>query len=205
MLPPPPDMPRHAQALRAIKKLQAQHPGARRWAAEFGDRHLCMRYRVDAERQRRLTTVELVVDEAPTLSSVRVGLRIAWAEKRGTRHEVEASGGKWDARGRPMDACLRSGTQARLGRAHRRRPRVKSTCRLIDITIGASVRYWTCRELDMSTLAITLGSSTRDRLHLRGKYDEIQTRPFPCQRSSRYGLRPSSCPRVVRNLQEPPI
>jgi len=85
-----------AATARVVKKLGPQDPGARRWAAEFGDRLLCVRYRVDPLRQRRQTTVELVVEEAPTLGSVRVGLRIAWAETE-LRQRVKAAGGKWDA------------------------------------------------------------------------------------------------------------
>jgi hypothetical protein len=79
-----------------IKKLLPQAPGARRWAAKFGDRLLCVRYRVDAQGQRRHTTVEIVVDEAPTLGSERVGPRIGWAEKE-LRQRIKAAGGKWDA------------------------------------------------------------------------------------------------------------
>lgn len=81
---------------RVVKKLLPQEAGARKWAAEFGDRLLCVRYRVDPQSQRRQTTVELVVEEAPTLASVRVGVRIAWAET-DLRQRVKAAGGKWDA------------------------------------------------------------------------------------------------------------
>lgn len=81
---------------RVIKKLQPQDAGARRWAAEFGERLLCVRYRVDPLRQRRQTTVELVVEDLPTLSSVRVGVRVAFAETE-LRQRVKQAGGKWDA------------------------------------------------------------------------------------------------------------
>ena len=79
---------------KVIKKLDPQAPGARRWAATYGENLVCVRYRVDPERQRRLTTVEFVVDEAPTLSSVRVGVRVAWGEKELAR-SVRAVGGIW--------------------------------------------------------------------------------------------------------------
>lgn len=84
-----------ARATRVIKKLAPHGPGARRWAAEYGERLVCVRYRIDPARQRRITTVELVVDEAPTLGSVRVGVRVAWAETE-LRERVKAAGGKWD-------------------------------------------------------------------------------------------------------------
>lgn len=80
---------------RVIKKLDPQAPGARRWAATYGDQLVCVRYRLDPQRQRRLTTVELVVDEAPTINSVRVGVRVAWGEKDLGR-TVRAAGGTWD-------------------------------------------------------------------------------------------------------------
>lgn len=82
-------------ATRVIKKLDPQAPGARRWAATYGEKLVCVRYRVDAQRQRRLTTVELVVDEGPTLNSVLVGVRVAWGEKELGR-TVRAAGGTWD-------------------------------------------------------------------------------------------------------------
>ncbi len=109
-------MPRAATATRVIKKLMPQDPGARRWAAEFGDKLLCVRYRVDTERQRRQTTVELVVDEAPTLGSARVGLRITWAEKE-LRQCVKEAGGKWDATAGLW--MLPLGTARHLGLAER--------------------------------------------------------------------------------------
>lgn len=107
---------RDTGATRVIKKLLPQDAGARRWAAEFGDKLLCVRYRVDAEHQRRQTTVELVVDEAAALGSARVGLRIAWAEKE-LRQRVKDSGGKWDSEAGLWMLAL--GTARRLGLAER--------------------------------------------------------------------------------------
>jgi hypothetical protein len=80
---------------RVIKKLDPQAPGARRWAATYGEQLVCVRYRVDPLHQRRLTTVELVVDEGPTMNSVRVGVRVAWGERELGR-TVRAAGGTWD-------------------------------------------------------------------------------------------------------------
>ena len=80
---------------RVIKKLDPQAPGARRWAASYGEQRVCVRYRVDPLRQRRLNTMEMVVDEAPTLNSVCVGARVAWGEKELGR-TVRTAGGTWD-------------------------------------------------------------------------------------------------------------
>lgn len=80
-----------------IKKLAPHAPGARGWAATYGKQLVCVRYRLDPQCQRRLTTVEIMVDEAPTLNRVQVGLRVAWGEKELGR----APGGTWDANARP--------------------------------------------------------------------------------------------------------
>ena len=97
---------------KVIKKLDPLAPGARRWAASFGEQLVCVRYRVDPERQRRLTTVEIVVDEAPTLNSVRVGVRVAWGEKELGR-SVRAAGGAWGSSARVWMLTL--GETKRLG------------------------------------------------------------------------------------------
>ena len=91
-------------------------PGARRWAATYGEQLVCVRYRVDPQRQRRLTTVELVVDEGPTLNSVRVGVRVAWGEKDLGR-TVRAAGGTWDPAARLWMMSL--GQAKSLGLAER--------------------------------------------------------------------------------------
>lgn len=63
-----------APATRVIKKLDPGRPGARRWAAEYGDAPVCVRYRVNAQRQERQTTVEIVVDRACRLGPGGQGL-----------------------------------------------------------------------------------------------------------------------------------
>src|SRR5688572_28271220 len=58
-------------ASRVIKKLAPSQPGALRWAGKYGANLICVRYRLDATGERRYTTMELLVDEAPTLASRR--------------------------------------------------------------------------------------------------------------------------------------
>lgn len=48
-----------------IKTLTAGAPGTKRYCKHYGDKLVCVRYREDRETQRRLTTVEIVVDQAP--------------------------------------------------------------------------------------------------------------------------------------------
>lgn len=105
-----------AQATRVIKKLDPNRPGARRWAAQYGDALVCVRYRVDAQRQERQTTVEIVVDRAPLLNAVRVGLQIA-REELDLRRAVKAAGADWDPVARVWRLPL--GEARRLGLTHR--------------------------------------------------------------------------------------
>ena len=82
----------------------------KRLLERFGDRLLFVRYRYDPAGRRRVTTVELIVDEAPWAPNPDtaaasppppdpgqpVALRIA-VHERDVRAKVKAAGGKWDA------------------------------------------------------------------------------------------------------------
>jgi hypothetical protein len=90
-----------------IKKLSAGAPGTKRYVRKYGEQLVCVRYRRDKQRQRRLTTVEIVVDESPTLRVGRVvddataphpnslvRLRVAYDEEN-IRRKVKEAGGRW--------------------------------------------------------------------------------------------------------------
>ena len=85
---------------RGTKKLLRQH----------GQRLLCVRYLYDPIQRRRLTTVELVVDEAPWNPPL-VALRLDWAE-RDLAHRLRAAGATHDRglwllpRDHPLAAAL---------------------------------------------------------------------------------------------------
>lgn len=51
-------------AMTACRKLQPGQPGTKKLVARYGETLLCVRYRYDFAGQRRLKTVELVVEEA---------------------------------------------------------------------------------------------------------------------------------------------
>lgn len=79
-------------------------PGARgtkRLVAEYGDRLVCVRYRYDAERGKRIKTIELIVDEIDWSPARRfqenaiVSLRIEFNENM-LRDKAKSSGGRWD-------------------------------------------------------------------------------------------------------------
>src|SRR6185369_2650549 len=50
---------------RVVKKLSVTQPGALKLAQRYGEALVCVRYRHDAERRYRYTTIELVVERAP--------------------------------------------------------------------------------------------------------------------------------------------
>lgn len=52
-----------------VKRMAPDQAGAMKLAARFGDRLVCVRYRHDAAKRRRYTTVELVVASAPIKGS----------------------------------------------------------------------------------------------------------------------------------------
>ena len=81
------------------------HPGqrgAKKLLRQYGDRLVCVRYRYDEQRQKRLKTVELIVEEeawmplaASRPADALVPIRIALSE--GTlRQQVKQAGGRWD-------------------------------------------------------------------------------------------------------------
>ena len=68
---------------------------------EYGDQLVCVRYRYDKLRGRRLKTVELIVDEQPWVPGVnipaerQVAVRIGFNEQE-LRERVKQAGGWWD-------------------------------------------------------------------------------------------------------------
>lgn len=89
------------------KRLTPGMNGTRRYQQRYGDRLLYVRYRHDPEQQRRITTVELIVDEAPlppprskvakTLfphPNQNVLLRIDYQES-ALREQAKTAGARW--------------------------------------------------------------------------------------------------------------
>ena len=84
--------------LRVIKKLAANARGAKALTAEYGDKLLCVRHRIDATGAKRLVTVELVVSEkliarrpGPT---VDVAIKV---QEKAIQAKLKAAGARWDA------------------------------------------------------------------------------------------------------------
>ena len=81
-------------------------PGTKKLVARYGERLVCVRYLYDETRNRRLKTVELVIEEVPWRGCARkprrndhdfVGVRVAWDEA-DLRIAVKKAGGIWRPR-----------------------------------------------------------------------------------------------------------
>ena len=100
-----------------IKKLSPGMPGTRRLLERYGAALVCVRYReVEApDGTRRLTTIELVVDERQGKPR-DAWLRIAYDETE-LRRAIKQAGGVWDSQRRLWRAPIR--TIKQLGIADR--------------------------------------------------------------------------------------
>lgn len=78
----------------AIKRLKPGAPGTKRLVERFGDALLCVRYRYDPQRNCRLTTVELIVEERPEKPEKTAWIRVSYNETE-LRLRVKEAGGVW--------------------------------------------------------------------------------------------------------------
>ena len=82
--------------------LKPGQKGTKQLLAQYGDRLICVRYRYDVQRKKRLKTVELLVAERDWEPRPRfagdqvVGLRVAFADVT-VRAQVKQAGGTWNA------------------------------------------------------------------------------------------------------------
>ena len=95
-------------AYRVIKKLSPEKPGAIKLAQRYGDALVCVRHRLDASGQTRVTTIELILEQtavqarkrsapdATARSAPVVGVQIAWDEKP-LQQAAKGAGATWDA------------------------------------------------------------------------------------------------------------
>ena len=81
---------------------QPGQPGTKQLVAEYGAKLVCVRYRYDEAKGRRVKTVELIVEETsytPEAVSYKpqtiVGLQIGFAEVE-IKRLVKAAGAKWN-------------------------------------------------------------------------------------------------------------
>lgn len=82
------------------KTLAPGQKGTKKLLEQYGEKLVCVRYRYDKVRQKRLKTVELIVDEQDWISGVsipvvrQVALKIKYGEK-GLQEKIKSEGGYW--------------------------------------------------------------------------------------------------------------
>ncbi len=75
--------------------------GTKKYLQQYGDQLVCVRYRYDKQRNRRQTTVELIVDEQDWKKGYNikpdqvVAIKIGFGET-DLREKVKAAGAYWD-------------------------------------------------------------------------------------------------------------
>jgi hypothetical protein len=118
---------REVQRMRAHVTLRPGHTGTKHLCDPYGDPLVCVRSRDDEARQRRLTTVEVSVDETPwhpqrpaSKGAGRVGVRVARQEV-SLQRQVQLAGGRWHPRRRVWelrrDEALTLGLHERIAHA----------------------------------------------------------------------------------------
>ena len=117
--------------------LRPGEAGTRKLVARFGDKLVCIRYRVDAARGVRYTTVELIVDQAPLTErrvnpssssfpdrNPMVGVKIFFREDV-LREKAKEEGAIWRPRQKlwemPLQTARRLGLEGRIVSDPRRR------------------------------------------------------------------------------------
>ena len=83
-------------------RIRPGQKGTKQLLAQYGDRLICVRYRYDAQRKKRIKTVELLVAERdwepPRTRFAHdqiVGVRVAFADV-AIRDRVKQAGGTWN-------------------------------------------------------------------------------------------------------------
>ncbi len=95
------------------RKLLPHQHGTKKLTTQYGSRLVCVRYRNDITHERKITTVEIVVDERPWKPVRRpippdtiLPVKIDYDEE-DLRKAVKAAGGKWDVRNKVWKVTYR--------------------------------------------------------------------------------------------------
>ena len=87
--------------MRTIKKVLPGKPGTKKLLEKYGEKFVCLRYRNDFNKNKRLKTVELIVDERELVLQNKIPynkvmyLKIEYGEIDLARL-VKGAGGKWN-------------------------------------------------------------------------------------------------------------
>ena len=113
--------------MRTHVTLQPGQKGTKKLCERYGDQLVCVRYRYDIAHQRRLKTVELIVEEVPwrperaaRKGAETVGVRVDVQEV-ALQRQVKLAGGKWNPARRVWelrrDQALKLGLKERIENA----------------------------------------------------------------------------------------
>jgi hypothetical protein len=88
--------------MKTKRTLSPGQPGTKKFVDKYGNNLVCVRYRYDLPQKKRITTVELVVEEKPwEINSQKIpknkimNVQIAYGETY-LQRLVKAAGGKWN-------------------------------------------------------------------------------------------------------------
>jgi hypothetical protein len=105
--------------MRAQVTRQPGQRGTKKLIEQYGEQLVYVRYRYDAARQRRLKTVELIIEgvpwsppPAPLRKTALVGVRVGFREVE-LQRRVKQAGGKWNPAKRLWE--MRRGQVLKLG------------------------------------------------------------------------------------------
>jgi hypothetical protein len=110
--------------MRVRLNIKPGRSGTKKLVAEYGERLVCVRYRYDEKRKKRLKTVELIVEETdwepprpPFKDDEIVGVELDFKERE-LRSKVLRAGGTFDAAHKVWqlryDRALRLGLKGRI-------------------------------------------------------------------------------------------
>lgn len=88
--------------MQARRTLVPGQKGTKKFLDHYGEKLICVRYRYDEQQRKRVTTVELIVEESawtppalPVVEPVVVGLRVGINEVT-VQRQIKQAGGKWN-------------------------------------------------------------------------------------------------------------
>ena len=110
--------------MKTIKKIKAGMKGTKKLVQEYGDKLICVRYRYDYERKRKLKTIELIIDEGALVSNSSkipmnkiMQLKVKYGEINMGKL-IRAAGGRWNRKEKvwelPYSEVLALGLENRI-------------------------------------------------------------------------------------------
>ena len=88
--------------MQARRTLVPGQKGTKKFLDHYGEKLICVRYRYDEQQRKRVTTVEIIVEEsawtppaAPIPEPIIVGLRVGLNEVT-VQRQIKQAGGKWN-------------------------------------------------------------------------------------------------------------